>query len=567
MQRNFLENVVQNWSLSRRYTVAVALFLLALLLRLVLLPVSAGVVYMTFFPALVICFYLCGTGPGALLVILSAVAGFYAFTQPYLSFDKSPSGYISVAMFVASAGLIAYVVQELHFALRLAREREVELLSSENHYRTILQDQTEFICRSTADRRLVYVNDAFCRFFGKSEDDLIGRAWTSIAHPDDLQRIDDSLQQLSPQAPIAEIENRVYAGDGSLRWCRFINRGIYDDSGNFLELQSVGRDITQRHQAQEQLRISNARFSDLASRVPAGIFTIRSGTNGALSFDYVSDKLLDMVGTTRKEAQESPEAIFRSIHPLDRPSLDESNRIAEQTLAPFRWEGRCLIHGQYRWIRIESNPNPLPDGDCLWNGVINDIEDRKILEEEVRQLAFHDPLTHLPNRRLLDDRIEVALAANTRSRRFGALMYLDLDNFKPLNDSHGHEAGDLLLIEVARRVMGCVRAMDTVARVGGDEFVVMTSELDGDLTHSTAQALSIAEKIRRAVAAPFILSVQGVRGESISIMHHCSTSIGVVMFPEDDASGDDLLIRADRAMYQAKTEGRYRACLYALQKP
>ena len=187
-------------------------------------------------------------------------------------------------------------------------------------------------------------------------------------------------------------------------------------------------------------------------------------------------------------------------------------------------------------------------------GLGTDISQRKKLEEEIRLLAFHDPLTKLPNRRLLNDRMSQAMAASKRSGLYGALMFLDLDNFKPLNDTHGHEVGDLLLIEVADRLKICVREMDTVARFGGDEFVVMIRELDSDKTRSTAQARAIAEKIRVSLARTYLLNFNN-DGES-TVQHHCTASIGVVLFNNHDASQSDVLKWADTAMYLAKEAGR-----------
>ena len=136
-------------------------------------------------------------------------------------------------------------------------------------------------------------------------------------------------------------------------------------------------------------------------------------------------------------------------------------------------------------------------------GITEDITEQKEAEEYIRNFAFYDTLTQLPNRRLLNDRLGQAKAASKRSGCYGALMFLDLDNFKPLNDTHGHDVGDLLLIEVAHRITSCVREMDTVARFGGDEFVVMLSELNVDKELSVAQAGNVAEKIRTTLAEPY----------------------------------------------------------------
>ena len=182
-------------------------------------------------------------------------------------------------------------------------------------------------------------------------------------------------------------------------------------------------------------------------------------------------------------------------------------------------------------------------------------------EDEIKSLAFTDPLTRLPNRRLLDDRLRQTLAASGRSGLHAALIMFDLDNFKAVNDTQGHDIGDRLLIEVARRVSGCVREVDTVARLGGDEFVVNLSELKADRAGSIASAGVVAEKIRAALAEPYFFSTRrdGVEGK---MEHRCSASMGVALFHQHEVSAEDIQKRADIAMYQAKKSGRNQICLY-----
>jgi diguanylate cyclase (GGDEF)-like protein/PAS domain S-box-containing protein len=181
-------------------------------------------------------------------------------------------------------------------------------------------------------------------------------------------------------------------------------------------------------------------------------------------------------------------------------------------------------------------------------GTMLDISQRKAREEEIALLAFYDPLTGLPNRRLLKDRLHQAMAISARSQREGALIFIDLDHFKDINDTRGHDKGDLLLQQVAQRLSACVREGDTVARLGGDEFVVMlAADLSSTADEAATQARTAAEKILAALNLPYLMG-----GDFV----HCSASIGVALFNDHHDTVDDLLKRADQAMYQAKASGR-----------
>lgn len=187
---------------------------------------------------------------------------------------------------------------------------------------------------------------------------------------------------------------------------------------------------------------------------------------------------------------------------------------------------------------------------------MHDITHRKQAEEQIRVLAFYDNLTQLPNRRLLNDRLEQAISANKRSGSYGALMFLDLDNFKTLNDTQGHSAGDALLIEAAHRLVSCVREVDTVARFGGDEFVVMINNQGDDKDESSAHASIVAKKICASLSVPYLLKVSHEGKAQKTVEHQSSASIGVVMFGQHEVDKEDLLKWADLAMYQAKNAGR-----------
>jgi diguanylate cyclase (GGDEF)-like protein len=180
-------------------------------------------------------------------------------------------------------------------------------------------------------------------------------------------------------------------------------------------------------------------------------------------------------------------------------------------------------------------------------GAYSDLSQHKKDEAEIHSLAFYDSLTNLPNRRLLLDRLQQTLIVSTRHRSYVALIFMDLDNFKKLNDTKGHNIGDLLLIDAASRLLSCVREGDTVARLGGDEFVIILEELSEEAALAATQAEDICQKILHAISLPY--SLQNYR-------HHCTASIGVILFNNEDLTADDLLKRADAAMYQAKNSGR-----------
>ena len=184
-----------------------------------------------------------------------------------------------------------------------------------------------------------------------------------------------------------------------------------------------------------------------------------------------------------------------------------------------------------------------------------DIAERKQAEKQMLYLAFHDSLTQLPNRRLLDDRLRQAMAVSKRSGRYGALIFLDLDNFKALNDTHGHHVGDLLLIEVAHRISRCVREVDVASRFGGDEFVVILGDLDADKTISTEQTMIVANKIRSALNQPYILDIHPSAKPFGTITHLCTASIGVALFLDHEVGTEEVIKWADNAMYQAKAAG------------
>jgi len=216
----------------------------------------------------------------------------------------------------------------------------------------------------------------------------------------------------------------------------------------------------------------------------------------------------------------------------------------------------CLADGEIRTVEVYSSPVDV-EGRSLLFSIVHDVTERKILEGQMHDLAFYDALTRLPNRRLLLDRLGMALVSCTRTHKHGALLFLDLDHFKTLNDLHGHDVGDQLLVEVADRILRCIREQDSAARFGGDEFVVMLEGLSEQMAEAVVQAEIVAEKIRESLAQSYVLKrLTDSEIEVDTITHHCTSSIGVTIFRDHDESVDQLLKWTDMAMYRAKEEGR-----------
>lgn len=246
------------------------------------------------------------------------------------------------------------------------------------------------------------------------------------------------------------------------------------------------------------------------------------------------------------------------IHPDDRATMELAFRGASQIDGATESEYRIRARNDaWLWIRsIGRVVDRDSHGEALRIiGIHSDITESKRVDEQIKKLGFYDHLTNLPNRRLLNDRLQHAIASVRRRKRSGALMMLDMDDFKALNDTQGHDVGDSFLKEVARRIQSCVREVDTVARQGGDEFAVLLEDL-GEAGQAAVQAEIVAEKIKDAISKPYLLDLSSAAGKPHTYSYHCTASIGVTLFSDHSNSADELMKRADTAMYQAKAFGR-----------
>ena len=283
-------------------------------------------------------------------------------------------------------------------------------------------------------------------------------------------------------------------------------------------------------------------------------------------------KLFTQLGYREDELVDTVDGLFSLVHPDDKLHVQNTlNAHLEGKTEFYECEFR-FKHKSGDWVWFANNGkilnSPGIKSKKLLVGVVYDVNERRLHEEELRRLnaelsaqkalleklnttlhhmAMVDALTHLPNRRLLIDRVEQAIAASKRSRQWGAVLFIDSDNFKAMNDAHGHQAGDVLLQSIAQRLVGAVRERDTVARLSGDEFVVMLDDLGTSAAEAKARVVTVVEKIMASLNEPYIMPFGAYSN---------SCSVGVTLFDGQSKSFDEICTQADAAMYESKRAGR-----------
>ena len=473
---------------------------------------------------------------------------------------------------------------------RVARDRsEFALRESEQRYRGVVEDQTELVCRYLPDTTLTFVNSAFANFYGRSRDDLLGEHLIDIFPIEERAGELARLAAFGPEHHVETQEDWEPRFDGSIRWYQWIDRALLDDDGTVREFQSVGHDIHERRAAERSMRLHAEILEMVAKGRPlddtllaiASIAESESPTN-----DWrCSVMLLNSPTTLAGRAAPSLPAEFGEIigsipiaegagacgtaahrrKPVVVTDVTEDPLFAayRDVVAQFGiascWSvplisstsdevvGTFAIYGR-------SIGSPSDEHRRFVDSLARLAEiaiDRKAFEDRLAHESVHDPLTGLPNRALLIDRVNVALARAHRSRDDIAVLFLDLDGFKIINDSLGHSAGDALLIALAERLSTAIRPGDTFARFGGDEFVVLCEDLSRH--EGAAAGIEIASRLLAALNEPFSY------GGSEFFLR---ASIGIAIGGVDDDHSADLLRDADAAMYHAKELGKGRWAVF-----
>jgi diguanylate cyclase (GGDEF)-like protein/PAS domain S-box-containing protein len=436
----------------------------------------------------------------------------------------------------------------------LARLRLQQANATLQRSAAIIQSSGDAIIGKSLDGVIESWNPGAEKVFGYTASEALGNSLMMLIPPDRIDEEREIISRISRGETVSHFETSRRRKDGQLINVSITISPIIDEAGKVIGASKIARDITaarqnikalQHRQLMLERTESMARLASFEWDVDADVVTWSPEMFLIFGLDPAGG-VPNLEGQGQLYTAESTQLLFDVV----RKAVADGTpyEIELMTVQPDGERRPCLAKGfperdeNGRVVRLA--------------GLVQDITERKRTDDAIKQLAYHDALTHLPNRRLLNDRLQQAMASGSRSMNYGALMFLDLDNFKPLNDTHGHEAGDVLLIEAATRLKACVREMDTVARFGGDEFVVMISELATDKDESTAEAEAVAEKMRTVLSAPYRIAIKRDKEIDKTIEHRCTASIGVTLFIGNESSADDLLKWADGAMYEAKKAGR-----------
>ena len=322
-----------------------------------------------------------------------------------------------------------------------------------------------------------------------------------------------------------------------------IKTPFFTPEGQMLGLVGISRDITERKRIEEKLAASEERIRSLGNNLPNGyIYQCELTAKGSATFHFISTGIEKIHGLATEEILRNPSVLLKQIDAAQLAHYQEAVASSTRDLSDFSMELYIHTPAGNRWIQVCSRPKMLKEGTTIWDGIVLDITEKKLSEEQIWRQANFDPLTGLPNRRMFNDRLEQQIKNADRNIAAFALLFIDLDKFKEINDTLGHILGDKLLETTAKRIMSCVRDTDTVARLGGDEFTVILT----DLEHSE-DVERVAQSILALMQEPFALN-----DEQCCI----SASIGITIYPTDAADIGHLMQNADQAMYAAKNNGR-----------
>lgn len=429
---------------------------------------------------------------------------------------------------------------------------ETELALARRRFELAFTEASIGMALVAPDGGFIDANDALCKLLGRSHEEIRQVGFQAVTHPDDLEAdLAYVMQMLAGEMRTYQLEKRYLRPTGEVVWGLLSVSLVRDEAGNPLHFISQIQDISPRKEAERRLRQSVARFRAAFDDSALGMALVPLDGGGRGLIIEANDQLRrifrcdDLVGTAVDRLVEVDESVFTS-----------EDLLALTPEAPaIRVEVKAAVTDDDRWLRLVAAPVRAEDAEHGRFAVlqVEDITDERRIQAEVTHLALHDSLTGLPNRVLMMDRIERAQERSERTGHHFGVLFVDLDNFKDVNDTFGHGHGDELLIRVADRLKGGLRPNDSAARLGGDEFVVMCEDLSTDVELATNELAAIADRLHNRLAPPIVLD-----GDELFV----SASVGSHVSYGLREPVQAVVSNADTAMYQAKTRGRSRTEVY-----
>ena len=451
------------------------------------------------------------------------------------------TGLMSIGLLVLT-GHTEFVATQVDKRTLELKRSNLKLAARERQFRKLVQTQSAIVWRADpVTFRFVFVSAEAVSILGYPVKQWLDESdfWQKHLHEDDKETVLNTCAEgsISTKNNSYDMEYRMIAADGHIVWLRDIATLVVE-AGVITELYGFMIDITRQKHSEEQLRLA------------ANTFESQQGI-------MITDKDANILRVNKAFTQitgfSAPQVIGENPRILKSGRHDQAffQNYWEQLLSNDKFEGEIWnrrkngeIYPEWQTVTAVRNDS----GEVShYVSVFSDITEKKDAENKIHNMAFYDPLTSLPNRRLLLDRFDQEIAIARRHKQYGAVLYLDLDHFKILNDSQGHLVGDELLIQVGSRLASVLREEDTPARLGGDEFVVLLHANSETLTAAGDHAMIVAEKIREQLNTPFVLG---------QYQHQIGTSIGIALFPENQENPDAVLQQADTAMYRSKSSGR-----------
>lgn len=442
----------------------------------------------------------------------------------------------------------------LGFALFSGRKALRKSKRQFNQTSETIENLCEGFYRATLDGNLFYANSAFAQLIGfKSGESFLAESdFSSRGNYVEPGRREQFRKLLATEGKVTNFVSQIFRHNSTQKIWISENAWIVRDpaTGKPIHYEGSVREISQQIE-----RIAfELRLEKLANNLPGGLFQLLRHADGSFSVPYASTGFCNLLGLEDINGIGDPSGYLHRIHKEDLPDYLRHIRQSALTLEQWSSEFRFIRKkGDTRWLMVTATPEKISNGQIIWHGHVNDVTARKATEKKVKQLAYYDELTGLPNRGAITKRLEKEILVNARKDHHAALLFVDLDNFKTLNDTYGHEMGDRLLRKVAARLQKSCRATDAVGRFGGDEFVVLITDLGKDHDEAIANTRSAASNILSEFSRGFDL------GE---LQHVTSPSIGAVLFGSDRPQASEIIKSADIAMYEAKKNGRNRYVLF-----